>query len=184
MTARGHGDYDSGMRLSLSPHPDTPSAAIQALEVEVGRLDPDALSLTYRLRGDIARVRLASPAAPARTDALWRTTCFEAFLKPEGGEGYLELNFAPSSQWAAYVFTGYREGMAPLDVPAPSIVLTADADVLELVVTVRGLPPGPCRLALSAVIEEAGGAKSYWALAHRAERADFHADVGFAALLS
>ena len=42
------------------------------------------------------------------------------------------------------------------------------------------LPPGPARLGLTAVIEEAGGRLSYWALRHPAERPDFHDAGGFA----
>ena len=36
------------------------------------------------------------------------------FIRPEDGEGYYEFNFSPSGEWAAYRFSGYREGMADL----------------------------------------------------------------------
>ena len=174
------------MKLKLVPHPDFPCAALGLIEVEVTRASPTSLALAYRARGRLADVVLAPPAAPLFTDELWRTTCFEAFLKPEGGEGYVELNFAPSGEWAAYGFSGYREGMSPLELPTPRIEARRGDEAFELDVTVEFadlLPPGPCRVAISAVIEEKSGAKSYWALAHPDGRPDFHADAGFAALL-
>jgi len=39
---------------------------------------------------------------------------------------------------------------------------------------------GPWRLGLSAVIEEAGGGRSYWALAHPPGKPDFHHSDCFA----
>jgi hypothetical protein len=172
------------MRLRLIPHPDTHSDAASAIEVEVERTDLATLTLRYRLGGAIARLAIPAPAAPDRTDELWRHTCFEAFLQPELGEAYVEFNFAPSTQWAAYRFTGYRKGMAPADVAAPGIDLTATDASLMLAVRLDlaslASPPGPCRLALSAVIEQADGAKSYWALAHPPGRPDFHHRSSFA----
>jgi hypothetical protein len=171
--------------LKLTPHPDFPCAALRQIEARVTWRAPSTLVLAYRALGRIADVALAPPAAPARTDGLWRTSCFEAFLKPGGGDGYVELNFAPSSQWAAYSFSGYRDGMAPLTMGAPRTEARRGDDVFELEVTLdlAEPPPGPCRLALSAVIEETSGAKSYWALAHPAGRPDFHHDAGFVAAL-
>jgi hypothetical protein len=45
---------------------------------------------------------------------LWRRSCFEAFIGHGGGPDYWEYNFSPSGAWAAYHFSAYREGMAPL----------------------------------------------------------------------
>jgi hypothetical protein len=172
--------------LTLTPHPDFPCAALRSIEVEVTRPSPSTLVFAYRASGRIADLALAPPAAPLFTDGLWRATCFEAFLKPAGGEGYLELNFAPSAEWAAYGFTGYREGMESLQVATPRIEALRGEAAFELDATIdlAGLlPPGLCRLALSVVIEAASGAKSYWALAHPEGRPDFHHEAGFAAML-
>ena len=76
--------------------------------------------------------------------------------------------------------------MAPLELARPRIEArrSDDAFALDVTLDLAGLlPPGPCRLALSAVIEERTGAKSYWALAHPDGRPDFHADAGFVAML-
>jgi hypothetical protein len=165
----------------LTSHPTIPAGAVIGVEVEVVRADPTTLTLTYVIAGDIAALAVPQPAAPMRTDELWRRTCLEAFVRPEGGEAYLEFNLSPSSQWAAYAFAGYREGMAEADLPPPRISVEATPTTLRLQATLQGLPPGACRLALTAVIEETGGHKSYWALAHpRPDRPDFHHAAGFA----
>jgi hypothetical protein len=167
----------------LVPHPDTPASSVSSIVVDVARKGA-ALALSYRLTGRIADLAIPSPADPARADELWKHTCFEAFVRPEPGEAYLELNFAPSSQWAAYRFDGYRAGMAPAIVAAPRIALRTSADMLDLQVALT-LPElaSPSRLALSAVIEQSAGAKSYWALAHPPGRPDFHHTAGFLARL-
>jgi hypothetical protein len=170
------------MRLALTAHPDFPADAVTAIAVELERA-AGALTLRYALTGDIARLAVPPPAAPSRTDELWRHTCCEAFVSPEDGEGYFEFNFAPSTQWAAYRFSGYRRGMAPADAAPPRIEIAATATTLDLIARII-LPPGPCRLALSAVIEGVDGAKSYWALAHPSGRPDFHHRSSFACSLT
>lgn len=132
------------------------------------------LSLRYRLRGDLDRLAIPPPAEPARTDELWRHTCFEAFVGGAGA-GYAEINVAPSGQWAAYRFDSYRAGMAPLDIAAPQIAVTRSADTLELAIDLAFDPPGAARLNLTTVIEDRDGAISYWAFFHPAGKPDFHA---------
>lgn len=175
------------MRLQLTPHPDTASDAVAAIAVEVARPDATTLNLRYVLTGKVNRLAIPIRAAPERTDELWRHTCFEAFLKPEPGEGYAEFNLAPSTQWAAYRFTSYRDGMAPAAIAAPRIDLTHTGAALDLAVQLNlaglNLRSGPCWLALSAVIEETTGGKSYWALAHAPGRPDFHHRSSFACQL-
>ena len=175
------------MRLELRPFFDTPGGPVLSILVEIGCADPAILSLRYLLTGAVARLAIPPPAQPDRTDDLWRHTCFEAFLRPEAGEAYAELNFAPSTQWAAYSFTGYREGMAAAPIATPRIDLAQTETALELTVQLNlaglNLSPGPCRLALSAVIEDTTGAKSYWALAHPPGRPDFHHRSSFACAL-
>jgi hypothetical protein len=167
----------------LKPHPDFPSDPVSAIEVDIERDDAN-LTLRYTLAGAVADLAIPPSSAAARTDELWRHTCFEAFLRPSAGEGYFEFNFAPSTAWAAYRFTGYREGMAPAEIAAPQIAVATTDTALVLTVKLDlvslRLPPGPCRLALSAVIEAKSGAKSYWALAHPPGRPDFHHRDSFA----
>ena len=174
------------MRLALVCHPDTPCAAVARIEVEVARAGQGALALTYALTGAIGDLAIPPPAAPDRTDELWRRTCFEAFVRPGAGEAYFEVNLSPSTQWAAYRFSGYRDGMAGAEIAAPRIEVRRADDRLELRAHLA-LPQSadaPWALGLSAVIEEASGAKSYWALAHPPGRPDFHHADGFAAELT
>lgn len=168
------------MRAVLVPHPDSACAALTGLSVEIERPRGDVLEIRCLVDGDIAALVLPPLAEPVRVDGLWRGTCFEVFVRTEAGDGYCELNFSPSTQWAAYWFDGYREGMREAGIEvAPHIQTSADPERLEVRVVanlagVELLANAPWRLGLSAVIEEASGAKSYWALAHAPGKPDFH----------
>lgn len=186
----------------LAPHPATPCEAVRSIEVRVKRR-AGLLDLTYTVEGDSRLVRLPRPAPPQRVDGLWRHTCLEAFLAPQGqwpasaseraaspvGAPYVELNFSPSGEWAAYAFEAYRSGMRPLEaLAAPVIALTrhsGDAPWRVHVALEIGSIVGdaPARLALAAVIEDAEGRLAYWALRHPADTPDFHDADGFAALV-
>jgi hypothetical protein len=171
---------------TLIPHPATPPKQVEAVGVEVAR-HGDTLRLEYSVYPASA-VRL--PVAPStrtaegRADGLWQATCLELFVRPSGGEGYLEFNFSPSLQWAAYAFDGYREGMRDLPAQDPALRASAVDDRYCLAVEdLPVLPAGPLRIALTAVIEELDGTKSYWSLAHPAGKPDFHAPENFALTL-
>jgi hypothetical protein len=176
-----------GMRLKLVPHPDTPCPALTSVEASVARLAGGGLELHYYAMGRMADIAWPEPAAPERRDRLWEHGCFEAFVGPAGRPGYHEFNFAPSTCWAAYRFNGYRSGMQIANAIRPPMLqprLTAKTLALRVVLPFANLPGLPdasdWRLALSAVIEMADGAKSYWALAHAPGKPDFHHDDCFA----
>lgn len=173
------------MGLELRRHSGSHSAVVKRIEVEAVRTRAGALELQYLIHGDMSGLRLPAPTRPTRVDELWRYTCLEAFVRAEGAEAYYEFNFAPSTQWAAYRFSRYREGMsAAYEVAPPDIEVSAAPDSLELR-TAIALPSlaGDWRVALSAVIEAADGAKSYWALAHPEGKPDFHRAESFAMAL-
>jgi hypothetical protein len=153
---------------ALIRHPASRCDAIDAASVEI-----DRPVITFEVRGRIGELLIPPPTAPERTDGLWRHTCFEAFVRAEG-EGYEEFNFSPSGQWAAYDFSGYRAGMAPLDIPPPLIETEVSEDRLVVRVTLQQERRGRCRIGLAAVIEEKGGNISYWALNHPPGAPDFH----------
>ncbi|MFL5296594.1 MAG: DOMON-like domain-containing protein [Phenylobacterium sp.] len=160
------------------------------IRVEASRPQSGQLALTYSVVRGPGEPLVPPPAEPARTDGLWRHTCLEAFIRAPDAEPYVELNLSPSGQWAAYRFEAYRHGMAPLDIPPPRIAWRATAEGFELradidLAGVADLPLSAAwSLALTAVIEEADGRTSYWALAHAPGKADFHAEAGFALALS
>lgn len=169
------------VRLALIRHPDGPCDAVTAIDVDVVRKE-SRLDLAYRVSGTIADLAIADPAPSQRQDELWRHTCFEAFLRAEGEAGYREFNFAPSTEWAAYGLDGYRSGMCDLPGIAPLIAPHGDAVSFTLRAAFDpGVPAGRLwHLGLSAVIEEANGRKSYWALAHPPGAPDFHHEDCFA----
>lgn len=164
------------MRLKL--HPDCLCDAVTRIEVDVRRSKPGRLSLHYILAGNMAGLRLPMPAPPLRTDGLWQHTCFELFAREPSAAAYLECNFSPSTQWAAYRFEACRSGMTDADIAPPAIETRRGDDRFELLAAIE-MPDGPILLALSAVIEETNGRKSYWALAHPGAKPDFHHPASF-----
>ncbi|HEY0132042.1 MAG TPA: DOMON-like domain-containing protein [Allosphingosinicella sp.] len=163
-------------RLSLTPHPDTPSGKVTAVEVELIAGSGDDLLISYFVTG-AEHLIVPERRMAARRDGLWETTCFEAFLKPVGGEAYFEFNFSPSTEWAAYRFERHREGRSDLARPVDPFSTRGKEPsdpLLEVDLDLSGLPDVAMRLGLSAVIEEKGGRKSYWALAHPPGDPDFH----------
>lgn len=174
--------------LPLICHAATPCSYVSAVTARVDRLSEDLLVLYYQIEGDVDQLQLPPQRRSAHTDGLWQHTCFEAFVRPDGGRNYVELNFSPSSEWAVYRFDDYRRGMAPVQPRhAPKIIcrrrensLDADVDVhLSALV-----PRTELHLALAVVLEDQQGRISYWALKHPAGNADFHHDDGFALRLA
>ena len=163
--------------LPLACHPETPSQAIQGIGAVAGTARGEILTLTFTLEGHMSALRIPEPRSSRRVDGLWRHTCFEVFIMAEDGPGYREFNFSPSGEWAAYAFRGYRDG-DELDIElAPEIVVCQTGDRLELDAEICKdlLPPGRrLRLGLSAVVEDADGVLSYWALRHPERKPDFH----------
>jgi hypothetical protein len=181
----------------LAAHPSTPNEAVRALRARVWMDGSDTLVFDYSLDADLSRVRVPLPVAStqtaagaqagARTDALWKHTCFEAFLAPAQASGYHEFNFSPSRDWAIYRFSDYRDGMAPAKIgQAPQISLHRGDTGVELEATVRLETLADLRaahrlkVALAAVIEDQDGRLSYWALRHAPGKPDFHHPSAFA----
>jgi hypothetical protein len=138
------------------------------------------LHVRWRLRGELDRLVLPRrTVAGRRRDRLWRHTCCEAFLAGAERKPYLELNVAPSGDWALYAFDDRRSGMR--DAPgAPVIAVTGDATELaidaqlDLAPLAALLDAPPYVLGISAVIEEQDGRLAYLALHHPGPRPDFH----------
>ncbi len=175
--------------IDLKRHPSTRAEAVRAIQVLVHRSASAELRMTFRLDGDIPRVRVPLPGVPRIATQLWQHTCFEAFIAVDGQVAYHEFNFAPSGEWAAYGFRGYRNG-GPLanETMRPHIAVRSTGSRLELDALVRldALsaihPNASIRIGLSAVIEACDGL-SYWSIHHPADKPDFHDAAGFALLL-
>lgn len=167
-----------GPLQELIVHPAGAAGPVAGITVSAFRPEPSVLALDYVLSGDLFRVLVPGPTAAGRTDDLWRHTCFEAFIRPGAGPGYHEVNLSPSGEWAVYGFDGYRQGRtSPVGVASESVLRASDDDHLALTAILRldDLDPAmPWSVGLSAVIEDADGGVSYWALTHPSDRPDFH----------
>src|SRR5579871_6447317 len=156
-----------------------------------------------RARVHVCRSAMSQPARSLRWRFRRRPNpnAWTVFAREADAPSYCEFNFSPSGEWAAYAFDGYRSGMRALEIASPEILVARGAAELVAKVTIgvtstsatesvrarthAVLGPNsrreagsagmtPLHLALSAVIEEANGRKSYWALAHPSGRPDFH----------
>lgn len=178
------------MQLNLIPHPSTPP---DQSEFKVWAIVDHASSLGavattniwFGIGAPVDRFVIPEAREPGRRDELWRTTCFEAFLKAGGEGAYREWNFAPSGDWAAYDFSAYRERMEPADVAEPYVRVEDNMTWWAVGATIAVPSDGDWRLGLSAVLEEKDGTKSYWALAHpNPDKPDFHLADCFTAKLA
>jgi hypothetical protein len=173
--------------IDLSCHPSTRTETVRAIRVLVRRSAGAGLAISFCLEGDITRIRVPSRGVPRVATQLWQHTCFEVFVAIEGQPAYHEFNFAPSAEWAAYSFCGYRDGgsltneMRPPQITVQLTDRRLELDTLVLLDDLSAIHPrAPLRLGLSAVIEASDGTLSYWALHHPADKPDFHAADAFA----
>jgi len=174
----------TGHVLILHPNGGAQRDAL-TLVATVAAMGAGTLRFEYRLAGNLANVAIPGRAPARRAERLWERTCFEAFVAPTAAAGYCELNFSPSTEWAAYEFDGYRLGMRPLEPGAPPTVAVVEAGNELRVTASMELPalaraPWPWRVGLTAVVEDRAGERSYFALAHPRAKPDFHDAAGFA----
>ena len=176
------------MQLNLVPHPATPPADPQfklwASVDHAGAFGAMATTNIWFGIGAPAERFLLPSGEPARADELWRTTCFEAFLRRAGETAYREWNFAPNGSWAAYDFADYRERIADPQAREPYIRMEDNLTWWTLGATISVDADGEWELGLSAILEEKDGTKSYWALGHGGEKPDFHDPGCFTARLA
>ena len=171
-------------QVELLIHPATHNKAIRRIAASIAR-DADSLQFSYRIEGDIAALRLPAQTEAIRADSLWQHSCFEAFLKVDGSVNYYEFNFAPSGAWAVYCFAARRQDPESPALAAPSIACRRDAESfgmsasLPLAAVPELAAAAAIEAGLAAVIEDARGLLSYWALAHTAREPDFHDPATF-----
>ncbi len=171
----------------LVRHQDSPAGG--ALKIDVSLfLGRYGWGVDYWVKSDASLVLPRARRATRRADELWKHTCLELFLRPGNAKRYYEFNFSPSTQWAAYEFDDYRQGMRPLHMGAPSIYSSMKRDNLHLHARLdwRDRPENTVwSIGLAAVIETASGERAYWALKHpKKGPPDFHDPAGFVATLS
>lgn len=170
----------------LTAHPAHQPLAAERIAASIDMRRPDWVTMRWRIEG-AGRLVIPAFAGRRRADKLWQSTCFELFTRENGEGAYAEFNFSPSERWAAYDFCGYREGMSERVMGrAPVCTWRGGRSGLAIfeVAIARSDLPAFDRFGLCAVIEEEGGRKSYWAIAHPAEKPDFHDPACFAARLA
>jgi hypothetical protein len=170
----------------LGAHPAHPPSRVTGVEARLIGLDSSWLRVRWRVEGSQSLV-VPAFAGRGRADDLWRTTCFELFLRPGGGDAYVELNLSPSERWAAYDFRAYRDGMqdrAASREPDCTLRVGSSFAIFDAAIPRDLLPELPVAANFAAVIEEEGGAISYWALAHPNSKPDFHDPACFTAELA
>jgi hypothetical protein len=173
-----HADFE------LHPFTHVPSGAQVVLTGNIRR-DGEMLRLSYRLQGNLKALSIpAADPPPQRRHELWKGTCFECFIQPDGSTAYWELNLSPTGHWNLYRFEKYRQGMR--EEPAlveMKIEVKSDSKRLdlraELDLNALGVGPVPSRIGLSAVLAPLSGALEYWALAHPGAKPDFHLPESF-----
>lgn len=177
------------MQFNLVPHPATPPSD-PPFKVWVNVEHSAVFSATattniwFGIGAPPTRFVLPERTEPVRAENLWETTCFEAFLRVPGALSYREWNFAPSSAWAAYDFSGYRDGRSDADVSAPYVRTEDNFTWWALGATITVDAKAAFELGLSAILEEQDGTKSYWAITHPGgKKPDFHDPACFAANL-
>jgi len=170
--------------FSLRPFPGDPAPKDLRIDGSASRAG-ERLTLQYRLCGALSQLLIPPLSVERRRcDALWRSTCLEAFLGIAGDSGYWELNLSPAGHWNLYRLEGYRLDLRPEPACQAPVLRRHDApEALEMQLALT-LPPalhGASRLELgiTAVIEGRQGEQSHWALMHPGERPDFHRREGF-----
>lgn len=172
----------------LQCHPAHQPTLIRRVEARILSHDAQWLRVRWRVLG--AEKLVVPPfAGKGRADGLWQTTCFELFLQHENSPAYVEVNLSPSERWNVYDFEARREGMKERPMPRePECTMRQGTDmaIFDAAIPATGLPELPLRYGMTAVIEETGGAKSYWAMAHPADGSapDFHDPACFTGLLA
>lgn len=165
--------------LKLLCHPECGATAIDGVMACIIPAGRGRVEICYLVRANPGILKW--PEYPSeRRDGLWKSTCFEAFIRNEDAraQSYVEYNFSPNGAWAAYHFDGYRDGMQNLElVSSPDMDFAERPDGYSVRILLQ-IPEyfrtGRLSCNLTAILEENGGGKSYWALRHAPAAPDFH----------
>ena len=122
----------------------------------------------------------AATGEASRRDGLWRHTCLEIFVGSARTRSYVEINVAPSGDWALYRFESYRKPPALPEGPAAAefavsgpfsrrtVSFTIDLAQLE------SLVGGPKWRWQPTAVLETRSESSHWAPTHPGDGPDFH----------
>ncbi len=172
---------ESARKLMLQPFSIESLSQNYRIDVILSK-DNSCLKVVFELSAPLKDLFLPvfDPSKAQRKDSLWEHTCFEIFLGQADRSDYWEFNMSPSGDWNVYAFSAYREGMRQeesihkllLDLQ----VLSDEKLRLKTAINLKKLSDfSAIDIGLCAVVEQRGGAKSYWALNHQGAIPDFHA---------
>ena len=120
------------MQLTLTPHPASAASRAAVQGVGDGRLCRRVRRRWRRpTSGSASARRPSASSSRSRPSRSGPTSCggrpaSKRSSAPDGETAYREWNFAPSAQWAAYDFTGYREGMRDAEIAQPPYIRMED----------------------------------------------------------
>lgn len=159
---------------------------MREVTAEVTLVHADLIAIRYRLVGDIRALRVPGRDRLLDPERLWEHTCFEMFVASPDSDAYVEWNFSPTGQCARFEFSSYRRReRASAPVQAGVAVATEAGELrLDARAPLQHGVGAPAHIALAAVIEDAEGGLSYWAMRHPSDRPDFHHRGGFALALN
>lgn len=173
--------YETYSRVfPLKPY--SPSARIGDVTSALVFENGGSIALSYRWNPQWKIVGNPSSTRPAqRRHELWKSTCFEAFIKAQDKDEYWEINLSPLYLWNAYVFDRYREPSPPREASGWKLIeMSTEAGALKARIQ-TDLPPGrELQIGLSCIIKDTSGEKVYWSLRDPCgDRPDFHDVRGF-----
>ncbi len=114
-----------------------------------------------------------------RKHELWKDTCFEFFFSIPQRDTYYECNLNTKGEWNMYCFDSYRTPQPPTETEAFRVVSIACKEgEITAVIGSQDELPSVLDCALTAVIVTTSG-ESYYAIAHKGEKPDFHVRESF-----
>jgi hypothetical protein len=175
--------------VELFPFTSNAVTSVTQFMAHISLLEGGMLLCHYVVDMPVEDIILPEDVAAERADGLWKTSCFELFLREKGSTDYLELNFSPDTRWAAYSFTGYRKGMDALDLPIEPEIFAEIVDDNRLMLEAELELPDEWQdkeleANITAVLQMADGQMEYWATAHPQEKPDFHDPACFIVTLT
>src|SRR5690606_30828961 len=92
--------YNPSMHVNLIPHPSHPCASIDTFDVSI-ESDAKAITLRYRITGNVDEILVPERRAPQRQGGWWPPPCFAWVARPSSGSRYCGRKFARATCWAA-----------------------------------------------------------------------------------
>ncbi|MBK25551.1 MAG: hypothetical protein CME70_16260 [Halobacteriovorax sp.] len=146
-------------------------------------VEAKVLKVAFELKGDLSNILLPKPLVnPSRVIGLWESTCFEMFVKNSSGDEYFEFNVSSAYNWNLFYFPSIKARLKEytnISNLAVSAVKKEDSFCLKFWIALDKFPSGfwesdNMKIGLTAVIENKTGPLSYWALAHKEDKPNFH----------